>query len=103
MRLARCLCISNKVGSDMCHWLITDTVKLLSKTSVYNVTRYDYLKLDTESRVDDFNKKLTDPLDDGNIQINSDVDGDFDFILPEEYLRKNLGVNYASRIAPTDW
>ena len=43
----------------MCYWLVTDTGKLVSKTSVEDVTRDDDLKPDIESRVDDFNKKFT--------------------------------------------
>ena len=50
--------------------------------------RDDYLKLYIDSRVDDFNKKLMERLDDGKFQVNSDVDGKFDFILPDKYLRK---------------
>ena len=43
----------------MCYWLITETSRLVSKTSSEHVMRYDYLKPDIEFRVDDFNKKLT--------------------------------------------
>ena len=50
----------------MCYWLITDTGKLVSKTSVDHVMRYYHLKPYIESRVDDFNKKLMERLDDGN-------------------------------------
>ena len=53
-------------------------------------------------RVDNFNKKLKEPLDDGNFWVNSDVDGKFNFILPGEDLSKNLGVNYDRGVMPTD-
>ena len=43
-----------------------------------------------------------DRLDDGNFQINSDVDVKFDFILPDEDFSRNLGVNYARGVVPTD-
>ena len=46
------------------------------------------MKPDIESRVDDFNMKLTEQLDDGNFQVNSDVNGKSNFILPENDPRK---------------
>ena len=41
-RLGRWLGISHGVGSDMCYWLITESGKLVSKTSVEHVIRDDY-------------------------------------------------------------
>ena len=70
----------------------------MSKTLVKHATRNDYLKPDVDSRVDDFNKKLTERLDNGN----SDVGVIFDFVLPYKGLRGNLGVNCASGVTPTD-
>ena len=72
----------------MCHWLITETKKSVSKTSADHITRYDFLKLDIEYRVDEFNNKLTERLDNGNFQLNWDVDGKFDFILLDKDIRK---------------
>ena len=60
------------------------------------------MKPDIESRVDYFNKKLSERLDDGNFQVNSDVDGNFDFIIPDEDISKNISVNYTSGVTPTD-
>ena len=45
--------------------------------------------------------KLTEQFDDEIFQENSDVDEKFDFILPEKYLRKNLGVDYSIGVTPT--
>ena len=86
----------------MCYWLINETLNIVSKTSAEHVTIYDYLKPYIGSRVNDFNKKLTERLDDGNFQVNSDVDGKFDFILSDEDISKNLGASYASSVTPTD-
>ena len=79
----------------MCYWLITETGNLVSNKLFQHIMRDDYLKPDMGSRVDDFNKKLTERLDDGNFQVNSDVDGKFDFILTDEDLSKNLGIHCA--------
>ena len=74
----------------------------MSNKSVDNIKRNYYLKLDIGSRVDEFNKKLTERLDDENFQGNSDVDDKFDFILIDEDIRNNLVVNYSRGITPTD-
>ena len=86
----------------MCYWLINETRKIVSKTSAEHVTRYDYLKPDIESRVNEFNKKLTEWLLDGTFQANLDVDGKFDLILLGQNITGNQGVNYESGVAPTD-
>ena len=86
----------------MCYWLITETRKLVSNKSVENVTIDDYFKLDIDSMFDELNKNLTERLYNENFQVNSDVDGKFDFILPDKDLIKNLGVNYSSGVTPRD-
>jgi hypothetical protein len=40
--LARWLAISHRVGSDLSYWHITESGKIISKTSVEHVTRDDY-------------------------------------------------------------
>ena len=41
-------------------------------------------------------------LDDENSQLNSYVNGKFDFILTDEDLSKNLSVNYACGVTPME-
>ena len=45
---------------------------------------------------------MTERLEDENFEVNSDVDGKFDFILLDEDLSKNPGVKYDSCVTPTD-
>ena len=86
----------------MCYCLISETGKLVSKTLVEYVTRYDNMKSYIDSRVDDSNKNLIKWLDDGNFQGNSYVDGEFHFILQDEDIRKILGFNYPGSVTPTE-
>ena len=51
-RLARWLGISHYVGSDMCYCLITESGKLISKTSVVHVTRDDMLASGTKQHIE---------------------------------------------------
>ena len=54
-RLSRWLDISHCVGWDMCYWLITDSDKLLSKTSVEHVICDDYFNSEVKKQIDEFN------------------------------------------------
>ena len=101
-RLALWPIISQKVGSDMCYWLINEIGKLVSNTLVEHIKRDDYLKPDIKSRINEFNKNLSEGLDDGNLKLNGDMDGKFDFILPDEDFIENLGVIYDISVTPTD-
>ena len=73
----------------MCYWLITDTNKEVSNTLVEHVKKDDYLKPGIKSRIDDFNKKMTERLGDGNFHVNKYVYGKLNFILLDEDFRKN--------------
>ena len=75
-RLARWLGVSHCIGSDLCYWLILDTGKIISKSSVEHVMRNNYLNEDTKQQIDNFNQKLSDLLHGNNFQLDSD--GEFD-------------------------
>jgi hypothetical protein len=57
-RLARWLGVSHRVGSDLSYWLITESGKIISKTSVEHVTRDDYLQADKKQEIENFNQTL---------------------------------------------
>ena len=48
----------------MCYWVITESGKLISKTSVEHVTCDDMLESGTKQHIDIFNTKLEERLDD---------------------------------------
>ena len=75
-RLAWWLGISHHVGSDLCYWLITDTGKIISKSSVEHVTCNNYLNEDKKLQIDNFKQKLNDLLREDNFQL--DGNGEFD-------------------------
>ena len=60
----------------MSYWLITESGKIISKTSVEHVTRDDYLQTDKKAEIDEFNRKLEESLDDANFAIEGE--GEFD-------------------------
>ena len=74
--LAQWLGVSHHIGSDLCYWLITDTGKIISKSSVEHVMCDDYLNEDKKQQIDNFKQKLSDLLHDDNFQL--DGDGEFD-------------------------
>ena len=57
-RLARWLGVSHQVGSDLSYWLITESGKIISKTSVEHVTRDDYLQTDKKQKLMSLTKSL---------------------------------------------
>ena len=75
-RLARWLGVSHRVGSDLSYWLITESGKIISKTSVEHVTRDDYLQADKKAEIEEFNSRLEESLDDANFMIEGE--GEFE-------------------------
>jgi hypothetical protein len=79
-RLGRWLGVSHRVGSDLCYWLITNSGQVVSKTSVEHVTRDDYLHEDTKKRIERFNEKLEERLDDTNFILQGENGVDLKFL-----------------------
>jgi hypothetical protein len=75
-RLAQWLGVSHRVGLDLSYWLITESGKIISKTSVEHVTHDNYLQTDKKAEIDEFNQKLDESLADANFTIKGE--GGFD-------------------------
>jgi hypothetical protein len=75
-RLAHWLGVSHRVGSNPSYCLITESGKIISKTSVEHVTRDNYLQADKKKEIEPSNSTLETSLDDANFII--DGDGEFD-------------------------
>ena len=56
-QLTHWLCVSCQVSYDLCYWLITDSGKLISKSSVEHVICDDYLNEDKKKEINNFNRK----------------------------------------------
>jgi hypothetical protein len=81
-RLARWLGVSHRVGSDLSYWLITESGKIISKTSVEHVTRDDYLQADKKAEIDEFNQRQENSLDDANFAVEGE--GEFESMYLED-------------------
>jgi hypothetical protein len=75
-RLAQWLGVSHQVGLDVSYWLITESGKIISKTSVEHVTSDVYLQTDKKAEIDEFNQKLDESLADASFAIEGE--GGFD-------------------------
>ena len=71
-RLGRWLGISHRVGSDLCCWIITDSGKLISSTSVEHFTQEDRIQDGMDQQVQAFNHKLDNSLNDLTSEIEPD-------------------------------
>jgi len=80
-RLGRWLGVSHHIGSDLSYWIITESGKVLSCTTVQHTIRDDYLNLEVKTRIDRFNQELETRLDDANFQ--TDDGGDVAFYLED--------------------
>ena len=58
--------ISHKIGSGMCYWVLTVSVKVVSQTSVQHVTCDNILDPAMVERINGFEKSLEERLDDTN-------------------------------------
>ena len=93
-RLARWIGVSHRVGSDLSYWLITESGKIISKTSVEHVIRDDYLEADKRKEVGAFNLRLETSLDDANFMV--DGEGEFDSMFLQDIDDDlNSGVHHA--------
>ena len=72
-RLAKWIGISHRVGSDMCYWLITESGKLVSKTSVEHVTQEDWANESKRKQIQEFDIKIAARLNDENFMIPGDM------------------------------
>jgi hypothetical protein len=94
-RLARWLGVSHRVGSDLSYWLITESGKIISKTSVEHVTRDDYLQVEIKAEIDRFNRRIEESLDDANFVV--DGEGEFDSMYLEDIEDEDhLGIRHAN-------
>ena len=101
-RLAIWLGISHHVGSDICYWLITESGKLISKTSVEHITRNDMLASGTKQQIDTFNMKLDKRLDDTNFIVDGFAGFDSAYLNDVNDDHENQGVVSDQGITPTD-
>jgi hypothetical protein len=70
-------------------WLIAESGKIISKTSVEHVIRDDYLLADKRKEIDDFNLRLEASLeDDANFVV--DGEGEFDSLYLQDIIDDDL-------------
>ena len=93
-RLGRWLGTSHRVGSDLCYWIVTESGRLVSKTSVEHMTQEDYVQEGMKEQIEEFNKKLEERLDDTNftlddIEMGSNYLEDIDYVDKIRVLPRN--------------
>ena len=67
--LGRWLGVSNRIGSDICYWILPKSATVIAKTNVQHVTRYYMLDAETSEQVENFNTAINEQLDDTNFRI----------------------------------
>ena len=92
---------SHRVGSDLCYWLITNSGKIISKTSVEHVTRDDYLQEDLKKEIEEFNERLEQCLSE-NFVIEGDGNFDSMYLDDIDDDGNNAGVAANQGLTPTE-
>ena len=100
-RLAIWLGISHHVGSDMCYWLITESGKLISKTSVDHVTGNGMFASGTNQQIDIFNTNLEEWWDDTSFMVDGVAGFDSAYLDGIKEDQENPGVVLDRGITPT--
>ena len=94
-QLAQWLGVSHQVGSNLSYWLITESSKIISKTSVEHVTQDNYLQVEIKVEIDWFNRCIKESLDDANFVV--DGEGEFNNMYLENIDDENhLGIWHAN-------
>ncbi|KAG7370061.1 reverse transcriptase RNA-dependent DNA polymerase [Nitzschia inconspicua] len=100
-RLGKWLGVLHNVRSDMCYWLVTETGKIVSKTSVERVTQEDLRNPDKNKSIKVFEDALTERFADEDFDVNQNdfIPGDL-FLEDIDVSDGNTGVEYGE--APPD-
>lgn len=83
---ARWLGVSHHVGSDLSYWLLLESGKIVSRTSVQHITQADKRDESLKKRIDEFNEKVEERLDDTNFRSD---EADVDFYLEDVDVRED--------------
>ena len=99
-QLAKWLGVSHCVGSDLSYWLITESGKIISKTSVEHVMWDNYLQAEIKAEIDWFNEQIDESLDDANFVVKGE--GEFDSMYLEDIDNDgHLGIHHGDNLATT--
>ena len=87
----------------MSYWIITDSGKVISRTSVEHVVRSDHLNEVKRKEIDAFNEKLKEILDDNDFTLNEDQEFQGMYLDDVEVddRNTNLGIRHGDDTTPT--
>jgi hypothetical protein len=68
-KLGQWLGVSNRVGSVLTYWVLTQACQILNRSTVQHVTIEDRLNTETEGQINEFNKDVDTRLDDTGFVI----------------------------------
>lgn len=68
--LSRWVGVAQRIGSNMCYWLIPESGILVANTSVQHVIENDHLNPDIKRQINSFNAGLAERLEDDNFKMD---------------------------------
>jgi hypothetical protein len=70
-KLGKWLGVANRVGSALTYWILTDSAKVIARSTVQHVTAYDQLNDDIKHRMNRFQIQITQRLDETGFVIEN--------------------------------
>ncbi|MEL6803326.1 MAG: hypothetical protein AAFO91_05990, partial [Bacteroidota bacterium] len=91
--LGRWLGVSHRIGSGLCYWVLKSNGTIMARSTVQHVTADDATPDKGKEKIDEYDKSLTQRLDDTNFTIATDmddeptmvVDPEMEFVTPDDF------------------
>ena len=77
-KLGRWLGVSHRVGSALCYWILSDTGKVVARTTVQHITKQESAKPDVQQTIRDYHVSMNKAI--GSDDFVTDLDGMTNFI-----------------------
>ena len=77
-KIGRWLGVSHRVGSALCYWILSDTGKVVARTTVQHITRQEAAKPDVQQSIRDYHVSMNKAI--GDDDFVTDLDGMTSFI-----------------------
>ena len=71
--LGQLLCVSHRVVSALCYWILSEKVKVLSQTTVQHLTPQEPRDTDVQERIRDYHGSMEDAI--GSEDFGTSLDG----------------------------
>jgi len=73
--IGKVLGVAHRIGSDLCYWILTDTGRVIARTTVQRVTKEDLLLPHVQLKMQVFEDKIKPKMESERHRVNSPAEG----------------------------